>query len=413
MTQITNIDCTTRRIGQKRFACDSDAEFKLEIVLGGTKETSLFLELIKCSSGAFRLKNPSECEFLTPSLLKPASDHEGVTKCSETDPSPGPITYTNQNSMTSKDSEINSQGHPSHSIYLEKSVGDNYLSVPLTGLEKVTLNGYSAPEPKKRVVSSLIELNDNEPSISKLPNRNKNHSSESKKEEKKTITSSSSDDQNYSGIMPDGVMYKGQLKNGQRHGLGESIMPPNACFSESPSYVGEFRNNKFHGKGTFWPGDGSYIEANWIKDKVDGIASKVKPGVYNYAGEFKLEKFSGFGKLNFLPENLYYIGEFSENKFHGIGNLLCKNSGNKMIGTYENGVFKSGECHGLDGYVSKGNFTENFILTGQGSLMMPDGMVIEADFKNGKPRGGHVQCRDKFNNVSSGILVGRTFFPKE
>jgi hypothetical protein len=412
MSNITTTDCSRTRIRQKRFACDSDAEFKLEIVLGGTKETSLFLELIKCSSGTFRLKNPSECELLTSSLLKLASDHEGVTKCSETDPSPRPTTDTTQNSMSSKDSEINSQGNPSPSICLEKSVSDNHLSVPVIGLEKVTLNCYSAPEPRKRFVSSS-DIEDNEPIISKLPNRNKNHSSKSQKHKNKTTTGSSSDDQNYSLIMPDGVMYKGQLKDGKRHGLGESIMPHNACFSESPSYVGEFRNNKFHGKGTFWPGDGSYIEANWVKNKVDGIAKKVKPGVYNYAGEFKDEKFSGFGQLNFLPENLHYIGEFSENKFHGIGNLLCKNSGNKMIGTYENGVFKSGECHGLDGYVSKGNFTENFILTGQGSLMMPDGLVIEADFKNGKPRGGHVQCTDKFNNVRYGILVGRTFFPKE
>lgn len=277
----------------------------------------------------------------------------------------------------------------------------------------MTLDGYLAPDYKKKIVSSLQEINDNEPLISKLPSRNKNKSSESKKYKKKTSTENSTSSQDYSGVMADGVLYKGQLVNGQRHGLGESVMPPNACFSESPIYVGEFRNNKFHGKGTFWPGDGSYIEANWVKNKVEGIASKVKPGVYTYAGEFKHEKFSGFGQLNFLPENLHYIGEFSENKFHGIGNLLCKNSGNKMIGTYENGVFKSGECHGLDGYISKGSFTENFILSGHGSLIMPDGLVIEADFKNGKPRGGHVQCRDKFNNVRSGILVGRTFFPKE
>jgi hypothetical protein len=412
MSQITTTDCTTTRIRQKHIACDSDAEFKLEIVLGGTKEPSLFLELIKCSSGAFRLKNPSECELLTSSLLKLASDHDGVTKCSETDPSPRPTTDTSQNSTISKDLEINSQGCPSPSICLEKSVSHNHLSVPLIVLEKVKLNDYSSPEPRKSFISSP-ELEDNEPSITKLPNRHKNNSSKSKKHQKKTTTGSSSDDQNYSGCMPDGVMYEGQLKDGKRHGLGESIMPQNACFSESPSYVGEFRNNKFHGKGTFWPGDGSYIEASWVKNKVDGIATKVKPGVYNYAGEFKDEKFSGFGQLNFLPENLHYIGEFSENKFHGIGNLLCKNSGNKMIGTYENGVFKSGECHGLDGYVSRGNFTENFILTGPGSLIMPDGMVIEADFKNGKPRGGHVQCKDKFNNVRNGILVGRTFFPKE
>jgi len=212
-------------------------------------------------------------------------------------------------------------------------------------------------------------------------------------------------------VMRDGVWYRGELKNGKRHGKGECSMP-DMHFSEPASYVGEFRRNQFHGKGVFMPGDGSYIEANWVKNKVDGVATKVKPGVYSYVGAFLNEKFEGFGQLNFQSENLHYIGEFRENKFNGVGNLLCRNNGNKMIGNYENGVFKNGECHSAEGFVSRGHFTEDFCLHGQGTVEMPNGMTIEANFDNGKPVGGRVWCRYQNGEVREGVLVGKRFFPK-
>jgi hypothetical protein len=182
MSQTTTTDCTMKRTGQKVIACDSAAEFKLELPLGRAKETNLYLELIQLSSGTFRLKNPSECELLTASLLKPASEQEGLTKCSSNAANPNQRTYTDKNSMFSNDLHKNLQGCLSS---LSKnqwgSLGDYDLSEAETGLDKVTLDGYLAPENKKKVVSSLQDLNDNEPLISKLPSRKKNKSSESKK----------------------------------------------------------------------------------------------------------------------------------------------------------------------------------------------------------------------------------------
>jgi hypothetical protein len=213
--------------------------------------------------------------------------------------------------------------------------------------------------------------------------------------------------------MGDGVWYKGEYnKKEERDGKGECIMP-DPCFKRRAYYNGQFRNNKFHGKGTFYPGDGSYIEANWVNNKIEGSATKVKKGVYTYVGEFEDEKFCGFGQLNFESEDLHYTGEFKDNKFHGVGNLLCNNTGNKMIGRYENGVFTKGECQSLTGYISKGYFTEDFCLQGPGTIQMPDGLVIEANFENGKPAGGQVRCIDQLGNTKEGVLVGRTFFPAD
>lgn len=110
MSQTTTTDSSMKRTWQKHSACDSDADFKLEIVLGRTKETNFFLELIQLSSGTFRLKNPSECELLTSSLLKLASEYEGVTKCSDADANPNLKSHTDKNSMSSSDLHINLQG---------------------------------------------------------------------------------------------------------------------------------------------------------------------------------------------------------------------------------------------------------------------------------------------------------------
>ena len=180
--------------------------------------------------------------------------------------------------------------------------------------------------------------------------------------------------------MADGVWYNGEYnQEGERDGQGECIMP-SPCFRRRASYNGQFRNNKFHGKGILYPGDGSRVDGVWVNNVIEGVATKVKPGVYTYVGEFKDEKFSGFGQLTFEPEDLHYIGEFKDNKFHGVGEMLCKNSGSKMIGGYENGVFKKGECHCLEGYISRGYFTEDVCLHGPGTIQMPDGLVIEANF---------------------------------
>lgn len=110
MSQTTTTDFTMKRTGQKDIACDPAAEFKLELPLGRAKETNLYLELIQLSSGTFRLKNPSEQELLTSSLLKSASNHEGVTKCSYNDANPNLRTYMDKNSMSSNDLHANLQG---------------------------------------------------------------------------------------------------------------------------------------------------------------------------------------------------------------------------------------------------------------------------------------------------------------
>lgn len=55
-------------------------------------------------------------------------------------------------------------------------------------------------------------------------------------------------------VFPDGTVYKGQMKDGQRHGFGIQVWPDGA------RYEGSWRNNVASGKGRFFHTDGDVYE---------------------------------------------------------------------------------------------------------------------------------------------------------
>ena len=71
-------------------------------------------------------------------------------------------------------------------------------------------------------------------------------------------------------------------------------------FDNGVKYVGEWKNNKEHGLGTY-----------------------IYPNGNKYIGEFKYGKGNGLGTFysrgKTLEENYKYVGEFKDDKFHGRG----------------------------------------------------------------------------------------------
>lgn len=59
-------------------------------------------------------------------------------------------------------------------------------------------------------------------------------------------------------VFPDGAVYKGQLKNGERHGFGIQVWPDGA------KYEGYWKNNVAHGKGKFYHIDGDVYSGKII-----------------------------------------------------------------------------------------------------------------------------------------------------
>jgi hypothetical protein len=164
---------------------------------------------------------------------------------------------------------------------------------------------------------------------------------------------------------PNGDVYTGDWKEGIRHGRGEyvygSFQAQNSSSSSSsgaaanssedisllsksqPRYIGDWRDNKRHGKGRFiWP-DGSVYdgdwendlrhgrgllelsngfnyEGSWYRNVMEGKGSCIFPSGQCYQGTFKSGLRDGRGSITFA-EGAVYEGRFREDRFDGQGTL--------------------------------------------------------------------------------------------
>ena len=85
-------------------------------------------------------------------------------------------------------------------------------------------------------------------------------------------------------------------------------------FEDGSTYVGEFRDGKLHGQGTY-----------------------TFPSGTEYVGEFKDGKFHGQGTYTYVDGGRY-VGEFRDDKFHGQGTYTYAD-GTVEEGNWENGEF--------------------------------------------------------------------------
>ena len=115
--------------------------------------------------------------------------------------------------------------------------------------------------------------------------------------------------------------------------------------NEGDKYVGEFKDNKFHGQGTYTYADGQKYVGEWKDDKGHG------QGTYTRADGAK------------------YVGEFKDGQPHGQGTYTWSN-GIKFSGKWENGemlnhlepisgLFLSSEEKCVNAQIAGWNATEN------------------------------------------------------
>lgn len=137
-----------------------------------------------------------------------------------------------------------------------------------------------------------------------------------------------------------GDTYEGGFLNGY-HGNGTYI-----DVSEGGTYVGEFKNWKFHGKGKQSYGPLSkypnrYYEGNWKNGKRHGYGVKFwgDAGEYTnnkYSGDWINDEMHGQGRYDWADGG-YYVGEWRNHEKHGKG-----------IYTFPNG--KKLESQWIEGY---------------------------------------------------------------
>ena len=197
--------------------------------------------------------------------------------------------------------------------------------------------------------------------------------------------------------------YVGEYKNGKKSGQGSYTL------ANGNKYVGEFRDDQFNGQGTLTsPAGEVYYVGAWKDGMRNGQGTDTEiPGV-KYVGEHRSGWRNGQGTLT-LPSGNQYVGAWKYGKQDGQGAFTFAD-GSNHVGGYKDGkesgqgtfTWPSGAKHVgeyQDGKRSgQGTFTwpsgEKFVgefrddkFNGQGTRTSPSGWKYVGEFKDDKYSG--------------------------
>ncbi len=119
------------------------------------------------------------------------------------------------------------------------------------------------------------------------------------------------------------------------HGLGQLTYP------NSAKYVGEFKNGKRNGQGTYTWRDGTWVVgAKYVgefkNDEANGQGTCTWSDGRKYVGEWKDDERNGQGTQTW-PSGQKYEGEWCDGKYNGKGKLALSN------GTVQEGEWRNGQ----------------------------------------------------------------------
>lgn len=165
---------------------------------------------------------------------------------------------------------------------------------------------------------------------------------------------------------PSGAKYIGNVKDNVFHGYGKIIYP------DGSFYQGDWQRNVKHGFGIYCNDDLTvqYI-AQFKHGKRHGIGILKNQLGDEYIGQWEDGKMSGIGILS-SQNGDFYRGQFSNNHYHGIGMFIKKN------GDVYLGYCMNGRAHGLgilslrNGEKYKGYFERN-ARHGKGACIYSNG----------------------------------------
>ncbi len=88
--------------------------------------------------------------------------------------------------------------------------------------------------------------------------------------------------------------------------------------------IGDWKDDKAHGKGSYNHTDGAYYEGLWFEDKQHGDGVETWPDGAKYVGKYDMGKKHGKGKFNWADGSTYDGDFFNNNviKFKSCGPLL-------------------------------------------------------------------------------------------
>ena len=123
-----------------------------------------------------------------------------------------------------------------------------------------------------------------------------------------------------------GTEYVGEWKDGKKHGQGTFTYGKGKW--EGEKYVGKFKDGYRNGQGTYTWSDGDKYVGEFKDGKKHGQGTWTSTGGEKYSGEWKVGKKYGQGTLIY-PEKDKFLGEFKGKPWNGKwydknGNILYK-----------------------------------------------------------------------------------------
>ena len=129
-----------------------------------------------------------------------------------------------------------------------------------------------------------------------------------------------------------GDKYVGSFKDDYRHGQGT------ATYSDGEKYVGAFKDDKYHGQGTRTFTNGEKYVGEFKNDEYNGQGVYYSPGGERYVGEWRDGKRNGQG-TTFFSDGKKYVGGFTNNSFNGQGTLFALNGSVIYQGIWDFGLY--------------------------------------------------------------------------
>eukprot|EP01119_Soliformovum_irregulare_P013665 TRINITY_DN3665_c0_g1_i1.p1 TRINITY_DN3665_c0_g1~~TRINITY_DN3665_c0_g1_i1.p1 ORF type:complete len:384 (+),score=70.29 TRINITY_DN3665_c0_g1_i1:43-1152(+) len=99
-------------------------------------------------------------------------------------------------------------------------------------------------------------------------------------------------------------------------------------------YKGEFKSGEREGKGTQRWTEGDLYQGCWLKGKRSGIGRHSWPDGHLYCGQYLDDRRNGFGVF-LWPDKRQYRGEYLDDQRNGLGQFLWPN-GDQYYGMYKN-----------------------------------------------------------------------------
>ena len=134
----------------------------------------------------------------------------------------------------------------------------------------------------------------------------------------------------------DNGRYEGEFKNNKFEGKGIFYYTNGPW--KGDKYVGEWKEGLAEGKGTYYfnngPNKGDIYEGDWKKGNKEGKGVYYYNDGNKYEGEFKNDKFEGKG-IYYFNNGDTYEGEWKNDKYEGKG-IYYFNNGDRDMGDYLN-----------------------------------------------------------------------------